>query len=77
MTRVLPGSAAAAARVRRGDVIVSVDGTSTRSLAELRTVIGPRDVGDRVKLRLRRGGQYLDVTVTLRPLAPQAPSRRR
>ncbi|MHC5114914.1 MAG: TPR end-of-group domain-containing protein [Planctomycetota bacterium] len=67
---VLPGSAAAQARVRRGDVIVSIDGTSTRSLTELQTVIGARRVGDRVTVRLRRRGRYLELPVVLSPLRP-------
>jgi len=70
ITRVLSGSAAARSRLRTGDVIVSVDGRATRSLAELQAVIGSRQVGERVRLRARRGGEYFTVILTLRPLRP-------
>ncbi len=68
ITRVLPGTAAARSRLRTGDVIVSVDGRATRSLAELQGVIGSRQVGEQVRLRARRGGGYFTVILTLRPL---------
>ncbi|MCP3905667.1 MAG: PDZ domain-containing protein [Planctomycetes bacterium] len=68
--RVLPRSAAAYARLKRGDVIVSIDGTPTRSLTELQTIIGKRQVGDRVTVRVRRRTEYLERTVVLRPLRP-------
>jgi hypothetical protein len=66
--RVRPGSAAARAGIRRGDVIVAVDDRDTRSLIELQKVIGAKDVGDRVMVRLRRRGRYLTKEVELRPL---------
>ena len=59
VTRTFPGSAAARASVRVGDIIVSVDGKDTRSMRELRAVIGAKRVGERVVLRIRRNGEYL------------------
>jgi hypothetical protein len=70
VTGVLRGSAADGAGVRRRDVIVAVDGRPTRSLLELQSVIATRRVGERVQVRLRRKDEYLDLTMTLRPLLP-------
>ena len=65
---MLPGSAARRSQLRVGDVIVSIDGEPTRTLAELQAIIGSKRVGDRVRVRARRAGDYLTVVVTLRPL---------
>ncbi len=70
ITRVLPGSAAALSRLDIGDVIVSVDDTPTRTLAELRTLIAARQVGDSIAIRARRDREYFTVVVSLRPLEP-------
>ena len=64
---VLTRSAAAVAGLRRGDVIVGIEGRAVRNLKELRTVLGTREVGDRIVVRIRRNGRYLPVPVTLRP----------
>jgi hypothetical protein len=66
---VLHRSAAQRAGIQPGDVIVSIDGEATRSMRELLAVIAPRAVGDVVVVRLRRGGEYLEVTATLQPLS--------
>ena len=68
IARVRPRSAAERSGLEERDVIVSVDGRATRSLAELRAVIGTRHVGERVLVRARREGRYFTVVVTLRPL---------
>lgn len=65
--RVLPGSGAARARVRAGDVIVSIDGQHTRSFQELVKIIGTRSVGQAVELRMRRRGEYLTKRIVLQP----------
>ncbi|MHC4774858.1 MAG: TPR end-of-group domain-containing protein [Planctomycetota bacterium] len=67
---VIPGSAAAAAALETGDVIVAVDGEPTRSLTELQTIIATKHVGDSVRIRARRDGDYFTVVVRLRPLEP-------
>ncbi len=69
ITRVIPGSAASRARLRRGDVIVAVEDRPTRSFDELRSVLAGKAVGDRVRVRFRRGGDYDTTIVTLTPLA--------
>ena len=63
-------SAARRAQLRLGDVIVSVDGKQTRSIAELRAIIASKKVGETVRIQARRNGEYFKVVVTLRPLEP-------
>jgi carboxyl-terminal processing protease len=67
VTRVFGGSPAAKAGVRRGDVIVTVDGTPTAAAptdVSAAHVQGP--AGSRVRLQLRRSGQpgLIDLTIT-------------
>jgi S1-C subfamily serine protease len=49
-----------------GDVIIAIDGQAITSRDDLpRTIIG-KQIGDRVKLTVRRGGQTREVTVNLK-----------
>lgn len=62
---VMPGSGAADAGVREGDVILSIDGerANERRMAELAAGL---EAGDRVRLVLRRDGREQTVDVTAR-----------
>src|SRR5204862_6711916 len=66
---ILPDFAASKAKLRRGDVIVSIDDRTTTSGPELRKVIASKNVGDVVKLRVRRSGEYFTVSLTLQRLS--------
>ena len=68
ITDILPGSAARKAGLRRGDVIVSADGSDTRTMAALQKIIGTRKIGDLLTLRVRRNEEYFTLMVKLRPL---------
>jgi S1-C subfamily serine protease len=68
ITEVVSGSAAALARLRKGDIIVAIDDRSTRSLMDLRKIIASRNNGDEVHVRVRRNGEYLTATAKLRPV---------
>ncbi|MBJ3814887.1 serine endoprotease DegQ [Shimwellia pseudoproteus] len=65
VSEVLPGSGSAKAGIKAGDVIVSMNGKSLSSFAELRTRIATTEPGSSVKLGLLRNGKPLEVTVTL------------
>lgn len=63
---VVEGSPAAAAGVRRGDVIKTVDGSIIKDGGELLQVLAKREAGDVVKLGLRRGREAVELDVTLK-----------
>jgi serine protease Do len=64
---VIPGSPAANAGIRKGDVVVMVDGTTIRSAAQLRNKIGLSRSGDRVHLTIERGGVLQTLMVEIAP----------
>ncbi len=63
--KVEPNSPAAAAGVRVGDVIRSVDGEKIREGSDLLQVLIKHEVGDKVKLGISRGGEPLEISVEL------------
>lgn len=62
---VVPRSPAAAAGMRIGDVIVSMEGAPVRDGAELLRLLAKRQAGDKVKVGLIRDRNAHEVTVTL------------
>lgn len=63
---VVPGSPAAAAGVRTGDVVRSLDGSAVRDGRELLQILAKRQPGDQVKLGVQRENDRLEVAVTLK-----------
>lgn len=63
---VVPGSPAAAAGVRVGDLIRSLDGSDIAEARELLQVLAKKQAGDTVKLGVLRDRDKLDVDVTLK-----------
>jgi Do/DeqQ family serine protease len=62
---VAPASAAEKAGLEVGDVIVAVDDQTVANAAELRTAIGLRRSGEKVKISLIRNGKKRDLKATL------------
>jgi serine protease Do len=60
-------SGAAEAGVLVGDVITAADGQAVADINALRLALGRRVAGDSVELTIRRAGQTITLTVTLRP----------
>lgn len=56
---------AAAAGIRQGDVIVAVDGEKLSGVRALSRSLGPQSVGTVVELTVHRGGEPLNVKVTI------------
>jgi S1-C subfamily serine protease len=64
--RVVPDSPAERSGIRRGDILVSVDGEATPSSEALRTLVLAREVGSRLALVATRDGRPVDLEVTTR-----------
>ncbi|MFG0252851.1 MAG: PDZ domain-containing protein [Phycisphaerales bacterium JB038] len=64
---VQPGSGAAEAGLEPGDIIISLNNERVASIRDLTRALGMLDVGNRVRLRLRRDGDYLSRYVELTP----------
>ncbi len=73
--QTLPKSAVRAAGLRSGDVIVAIEGRPVRSSRELALIVASKRVGDVVVVRYRRGDDYVESPVTLRPLTSPLPVR--
>ena len=65
LMEVVPGSPAARAGLRTGDVVTEVDGKSIETGDELRQAIDAKKPGDELELTVRRGSDERDVTVEL------------
>jgi Do/DeqQ family serine protease len=65
VSQVVEGSPAAAAGLRTGDVITSVNGAPVKSNSELRNIIGLRQVGDKIDIGLTRDGKAMHVTAVI------------
>ncbi len=62
---VMAGSPAEAAGLRRGDVVLSIDGKKVKDSVALSTSVRQRMAGDKVTLEVNRGGKNQTFTVTL------------
>lgn len=55
--RVLPNTPAADSGLRRGDIILSLDGQAVDSAETLQSLVEQHRVGDRLRLKIQRGTQ--------------------
>ncbi len=62
---VVPGSGAASAGIKQGDVIVAINGTAITSAQDVTSVISSAHPGDTITVKVVRGSQSLTKTVTL------------
>jgi serine protease Do/serine protease DegQ len=67
ISEVAPGSAADHAGVKLGDVVVSMNGVSLESAAQLRNGLALLRVGQSVEMHLLRNGAERSVTLTINP----------
>ncbi len=72
VTEVEPRSPAAEAGLRKGDVIVALNGRAVRGAAELRARLSVVPVGERVELGVQRGGQPQLIRATVGPVQNRA-----
>lgn len=71
VVRVLPGTPAAAAGLRRGDVITRVGNQAVTTAAELQRQVEASGIGKALKFQLQRRSQSLSITVTTAELTGQ------
>ena len=65
VTNVVEDSPAESAGIKSGDIIIEVDGQKTSSTAQLRSRIGIKEIGDKVRLTILRNGDPLQLTVKI------------
>ena len=65
ISSVLPGSPAEAGGLRRGDLLIELNGQQVGSPSGVVSIVHGQSVGDRLTVRLSREGQRRSVTVTL------------
>ena len=65
VAEVLPGSAAAKAGLKAGDIITTLDDKSLSGFSELRVKVSTHSPGDKLRLGVLREGKSLNVVVTL------------
>jgi uncharacterized iron-regulated protein len=65
---VAQGSPAAKAGIHEGDTILALEGEEVNTLGDLRYALSRRQMGDRVRLEVLRGGKRESLEVTLSPL---------
>ena len=76
ITNVVTGSPADKAGVKSGDIILQVDGETTISTGQLRSRIGIKQIGEKVKLTLLRDGRNKQLTVKIGKPQTQSQSNR-
>lgn len=64
--KVNKNSAAEEAGLRRGDIILSIDGKNLERMCDLRCYIYTKKTGDKVKLKIQRNYREIEVTATLK-----------
>jgi serine protease Do len=71
VARVQPESPAQRAGIQVGDVLLRFDDQAVSSFIDLSTRIGARKVGDVAVIRVKRGGEELDIPVLLQAFDPK------
>jgi Do/DeqQ family serine protease len=72
VVQVLPGSAADRAGLRKGDIIVGLNGTQISDPNTFRNLVAGTAPGTEVTLTIKRGGKEQQVRATLGEFTPQA-----
>lgn len=68
--QVSPGSPAAAAGIRQGDILLAVDSIKIDQVHTYRSILFAHHTGDQVTLTILRDGRSMTTTITLAPAPP-------
>jgi uncharacterized iron-regulated protein len=68
ITGVMPGSPAEKGGLKKGDVILKMDGGAIKEVSDLKYQVGLHKPGEQGSIEIRRGNERLTVTVTYDPL---------
>jgi S1-C subfamily serine protease len=71
VVRVVPNSPAAAAGIRSGDVIQTINNQPVTKTEQVQQIVEKASVGSQVKVQLQRNGRTAQVSVRLANLPPQ------
>lgn len=63
VVEVVPDSPAAGAGIRRGDVVVDIDGEAVTSAEQLQRLVENSEIGQRLNFTIRRGEQMREIAV--------------
>jgi S1-C subfamily serine protease len=63
VVRVLPNTPAAKAGVRRGDVVIAIDGQNIKTAEQLQAAVEQTQLGQTLKLQVRRGSQTQQLSI--------------
>lgn len=63
--KIASSSPAEEAGLQRGDVIVEFDGQKVSSVDEINDIKNQKEIGDKVKVKIYRNGEYKEGTITL------------
>ena len=72
ITKVVPKSPAAKAGLKNEDIILGANGRDIESFSQLRNMVGLMRIGDKVELKILRGGKQQTVAVTIGKSSDQA-----
>jgi serine protease Do len=76
ITDVQPGSPAATAGIKTGDVVKQVDGKSVEDASELQMAVGLKSPGDKVNLEVMRDGKSQNYSLNLAALDDKTDNER-
>lgn len=71
----VPGSGAASADYKAGDLLLDVNGAAVNSLSTFFAALKPLRPGDQVATRIRRGDRELSITTTLKEFPREHPEK--
>src|SRR5262245_3505897 len=65
LTQIIPNAPGEKAGLKEGDVVVAIEGKEIDDYDKLLEAVRGKDTGDKIALKISRGNESLDVTVTL------------